>query len=144
VRCCFPVTHKRGNPKGRQLTFDTNKSHDLDNNRNFSPDDQWLCYDTRPFNGGIGDGQSIEKVNVCAGRKVFLCRVKGFVKHKGQDVEAASSFPHKDSVIFVHEPNAANGLIYRKTRRMGAIGPAMGSEHRHLGRFPRCDLSIYP
>ena len=112
----------------RQLTFDTNKNHDLDNNLNFSPDDQWLCYDTRPYNGGIADGRTIEKVNVRTGQEVVLYRVKGFVKHKGPGVAAASYFPHKDSIVFIHGPDVSNGLTYQKTRRVGAIIPGTGSD----------------
>ncbi len=47
----------------KQLTSDEKVNHDLDNNLNFSPDNQWICYDTRPPSG-IGDTRSIERVNV--------------------------------------------------------------------------------
>jgi len=50
-----------------QLTMDTYYNHDLDNNDNFSPDDQWLVYDTRTESGGIGACGKIEKVNVQTG-----------------------------------------------------------------------------
>ncbi len=30
----------------KQITFDS-KNHELDNNDNFSPDGNWLCYNTR-------------------------------------------------------------------------------------------------
>jgi hypothetical protein len=111
----------------RQITFDKNKNHDLDNNLNFSPDDQWLCYDTRPFNGSIADGQTIEKVNIHTGQEMVLYRVAHYVKHQGPGVGAASYFPHKDSVIFIHGPDIEKGLSYQKTRRVGAIVPADGS-----------------
>ncbi len=113
--------------KVRQITFDKNKSHDLDNNLNFSPDDRWLCYDTRPFNGSIADGRTIEKVNIQTGKEVVLYRVAHYVEHKGPGVGAVSFFPHKDSVIFIHGPDTEKGLVYQKTRRVGAIVPADGS-----------------
>ncbi len=116
--------------KVRQITFEKNKNHNLDNNRNFSPNDRWLCYDTRPFNGSIADGQTIEKVNVQTGQEVILYQVAHYVKHKGPGVGAASYFPHKDSVIFIHGPDVQRGLVYQKTRRVGAIVPADGSGKR--------------
>ena len=47
-----------------QLTRELSKNFDLDNNDNFSPDDKWLCYDTRTESGGIGGCKSIEMVNI--------------------------------------------------------------------------------
>ena len=56
----------------RQITTDFSQNHDLDNNDNFSPDDQWLVYDTRTEEGGIGANGKIEKVNIITGEKVIL------------------------------------------------------------------------
>jgi hypothetical protein len=40
------ATAGRSTALERQITS-TPKNHDLDNNDNFSPSGQWLCYDTR-------------------------------------------------------------------------------------------------
>jgi len=36
----------------------------IHNNDNFSPDGQWLVYDTRKEDGGIRMGQTIERVHI--------------------------------------------------------------------------------
>ncbi|MEZ4905810.1 MAG: hypothetical protein R2822_30615 [Spirosomataceae bacterium] len=58
----------------KQLTNDLSYNHDLDNNDNFSPDDQWLVYDTRTEIGGIAASAKIEKVNVATGEKKYSIR----------------------------------------------------------------------
>ena len=56
----------------RQITF-TLKNHELDNNDNFSPDDRFLVYDTREMIGpGIGNGQTIEKVEIATAEETVL------------------------------------------------------------------------
>ena len=45
-----------------QLSNDYSKNFDLDGRHNFSPDDKWLVYDTRPAQGGIDDCKTIEKI----------------------------------------------------------------------------------
>jgi hypothetical protein len=56
----------------KQLTHDLSYNHDLDNNDNFSPDNQWLVYDTRTEEGGIAASAKIEKVNIETGEKKVL------------------------------------------------------------------------
>jgi hypothetical protein len=48
----------------KQLTFDTDRNHQLDNNLNWSPDCGWIAYDTRASAGGIGNTLTLEKVNI--------------------------------------------------------------------------------
>ncbi|HPX40776.1 MAG TPA: DUF3748 domain-containing protein, partial [Candidatus Hydrogenedentes bacterium] len=56
----------------RQITTSA-KNHNLDNNDNFSPDGRFLCYDTRETVGsGIGNGQTIEKVELATGEETML------------------------------------------------------------------------
>ena len=69
-------------PNVRQLTFDS-KNHSLDNNDNFSPDDNWLVYDTR-F-AGIGENPVIEKVNVKTGEQVIVYKTKKQSEIKRKD-----------------------------------------------------------
>jgi hypothetical protein len=59
-----------------QLTNDLTYNHDLDNNDNFSPDNQWLIYDTRTDDGGIAASAKIEKVNVKTGEKKVVYEIK--------------------------------------------------------------------
>ena len=57
---CHTATY----PEETQLTTDLSYNHDLDNNDNFSPDNQWLVYDTRTHAGGIAASSRIERVRV--------------------------------------------------------------------------------
>jgi hypothetical protein len=59
-----------------QITFDLTYNHDLDNNDNFSPDNQWLVYDTRTEEGGIAISSKIEKVHIKTGEKKVLYALK--------------------------------------------------------------------
>ena len=62
------------NAQERQLTHSL-KNHDLDGTKNFSGDDQFLCYDTRFLAGpGIDNSRSIEKVHVKTGEETLLYR----------------------------------------------------------------------
>jgi len=57
----------------KQITFSP-KTHALDNNDNFSPDDKFLCYDTRGtvFNEDLANSKSIEKVEIATGKETIL------------------------------------------------------------------------
>jgi len=84
----------------KQITFDS-KNHELDNNDNFSPDDNWLCYDTRKSTGGIGSNGNIEKVNVETGEiKILYCCPDQ--TDFGPGVGAVSYSPAANKVIFIH------------------------------------------
>tara|TARA_R110002167_G_scaffold49412_33_gene144796 strand:+ start:7787 stop:9103 length:1317 start_codon:yes stop_codon:yes gene_type:complete len=104
-----------------QITTDFLYNHDLDNNDNFSPDDQWLVYDTRTETGGIGANGKIEKVNVDSGEKVVLYALEQN-KAYGPGVGAASYSHTENQVVFIH------GLLhcspdnpYEQWRRTGVI-----------------------
>jgi len=100
----------------KQLTSRSNINHDLDNNLNFSLDNQWLCYDTRPPSG-IGETRSIERVNVVSGEIKTIYEAPQADKIR-PGVGAVSYFPNADRVVFIHGfPN----LTYEKHRRYGAI-----------------------
>ena len=110
----------RSGKKIRQLTYRDNVSHSLDNNLNFSPDNNWLCYDTRPPSG-IGNTHTIERVHVLSGEIDTIYQAPDPVWGVGPGVGAASYFPDADKVIFIHGLSAKKGLKYEMTRRVGAI-----------------------
>ncbi len=95
----IPMTEK-------QVTFSP-KTHALDNNDNFSPDDRFLCYDTRRtvFNNDLANSKSIEKVEIANGSETVLWKPL-FVT--GEDaapgVAAVSYHPFENKVIFIHGP----------------------------------------
>ncbi|MHC4624900.1 MAG: hypothetical protein ACYS4W_13465, partial [Planctomycetota bacterium] len=88
-----------------QLTFDP-RNHDLDNNDNFSPDDQWLVYDTRknvpaqPMRE-IGGNSNIEKVNVNTGEIILVYETQDQSEY-GPGVGAASYHPTENKVVVMH------------------------------------------
>ncbi len=109
----YPTTAK-------QITFGE-YSHSLDNNDNFSPDNQWLVYDTRAENGGIRMGQTIERVNIHSGQIDTIYRAPDASLY-GPGLGAVSYNPIKDQVIFIHGLlNPTKDEPYTFTRRFGAI-----------------------
>ena len=105
----------------QQITTDFSQNHDLDNNDNFSPDDQWLVYDTRTEEGGIGANGKIEKVNVTTGEKVTLYELEHNSAF-GPGVGAASYSHTENHVIFIHGLfNASPDYPYQQWRRTGVI-----------------------
>lgn len=104
-----------------QLTFDDDRNHQLDNNLNFSPDDQWLAYDTRAFSGGIRNTLTLEKVNVNTKQIVVIHSATDPITDQGPGMGAVSYFPNSDTVIAIHGPETSTGLTYEGTRRYGAM-----------------------
>ena len=103
-----------------QLTFNT-YNHSLDNNDNFSPNGQWLVYDTRMENGGIRMGQTIERVHLGSGEidTIYMAPNKS---EYGPGLGAVSYNPPKDQVVFIHGLlNPTKDEPYTFTRRFGAI-----------------------
>ena len=95
----IPMTEK-------QVTFSP-KTHALDNNDNFSPDDKFLCYDTRRtvFNSDLANSKSIEKAEIETGKETILWEppyVTG--KNAAPGVAAVSYHPSENKVIFIHGP----------------------------------------
>jgi hypothetical protein len=88
-----------------QLTFEP-RNHYLDNNDNFSPDDQWLVYDMRKVVPGspmreIGGNSNIEKVNVNTGEIVVLYETENQTEY-GPGVGAASYHPIENKMVCMH------------------------------------------
>ncbi|WP_286174689.1 DUF3748 domain-containing protein [Cytophaga sp. FL35] len=104
-----------------QLTRDLTYNHDLDNNDNFSPDDQWLVYDTRTELGGIGGNGTIEKVHVVTGEKKVLYHIPEN-KVYGPGVGAVSYSHTENQVAFIHGLlNCSETSPYQQWRRSGVI-----------------------
>lgn len=108
-------------PEEIQVTSDFSLNHDLDNNDNFSPDDQWLVYDTRDPETGIGACSTIEKVNVETGETSTLFHIPD--NHLWGPGVGAVSYGHtKNAVIFIHGlSNITEENPYRQWRRTGVI-----------------------
>ena len=104
----------------KQITFDS-KNHELDNNDNFSPDGNWLCYDTRKSTRGIGSNSNIEKVNVETGEiKILYCCPDQ--TDFGPGVGAVSYSPSENKVIFIHGlTNCNENKPYDFSRRTGVM-----------------------
>jgi len=100
----------------KQLTSQENIDHDMDNNLNFSADNQWICYDTRPASG-IGDTRTVERVNIKSGEIKIIYESPQARKIR-PGVGAASYFPDADRVTFIH---GFPDLTYQQYRRFGAI-----------------------
>lgn len=114
----------------RQLTY-TPKNHYLDNNDNFSPDERFLCYDTRETVGpGIDNGQTIEIVDIASGKETVLYAPKTMIGVRAAPgVGAASYSPVENKVVFIHGPplgEVAQRGYYGKTNRVGAEVSAQG------------------
>jgi len=108
-----------------QLTFDP-RNHYLDNNDNFSPDDEWLVYDTRHAVQGhplmeVGANSNIEKVNVKTGEIVVLYETPNQTEY-GPGVGAASYNPVENKVICMHGLLNCNAeRTYWYWRRTGVV-----------------------
>lgn len=101
----------------RQLTF-TPISKALDNNDNFSPDGQFLVYDTRDTEGvGPANSTRIMKVSLATGHESDLYRPQSVVGAKAAPGLAAASWnPAANEVIFIHGP------LLKDTERLGFYG----------------------
>ncbi len=104
-----------------RVTSDLSYNHDMDNNDNFSPDDQWLVYDTRDPETGIGACSTIEAVNVKSGETRVLYHIED--NHLwGPGVGAASYSHTQNTVIFIHGLSSVTGENpYRQWRRTGVM-----------------------
>ena len=110
-----------------QLTFDTNRNHQLDNNLNWSPDCQWVAYDTRASSGGIGNTLTLEKVNIGTKQIVTMYTAPNPnpTNGYGPGTAAVSFFPSGDTVIAIR---GIDGVAYSGTARFGAmVSPTDGS-----------------
>ena len=105
----------------KQVTNDLSYHHDLDNNDNFSPDGEWLVYDTRTDDGGIAASSKIEKVNIHTGEKKILFEIKNN-QIWGPGAGAVSYSPKENAVVFIHGlDHSTEANPYQQWRRTGVI-----------------------
>jgi hypothetical protein len=115
----FPPTENLSEEK--QITYDLTYNHDLDNNDNFSPDGEWLVYDTRTNEGGIAESGRIEKVNVRTGEIRVLYELKDN-QIWGPGIGAVSYSSKQNAVVFIHGlSNSSQENPYQQWRRTGVI-----------------------
>jgi hypothetical protein len=109
---CEPSTNDENNTatntliKEKQISF-SQKNHSLDNNDNFSPDEKFLCYDTRGtvFNTNLANCKSIEKIEIATGTETILWKPESVTgKDAAPGVAAVSYHPKENKVIFIHGP----------------------------------------
>ncbi len=108
------------NLKEYQLTFG-NKGHTLNYTQCFSPDNEWLVYDTRNEGSLIGSTCCIEKVNIKNKTLVRVYQTSGQSAY-GPGVGAAAYNPKSDKIIFIHGLGNSNAVNpYGFTRRTGVL-----------------------
>jgi hypothetical protein len=102
----------------QQLTFNA-QGHTINNTQIFSPDDQWIVFDTRNDDGGIRGTGSIEMVNVHSGEIRTLYKTTNQTQY-GPGVGAATFSPAANRVLFLHGiRNADQNRPYDFSRRTG-------------------------
>ncbi|MDR6803264.1 WD40 repeat protein [Dyadobacter sp. BE34] len=105
----------------KQITHDLTYHHDLDNNDNFSPNGEWLVYDTRTDDGGIAESARIERVNIETGEKQVLFDIKDNASW-GPGAGAVSYSPKENAVVFIHGlSTSTKENPYQQWRRTGVI-----------------------
>jgi hypothetical protein len=101
-----------------QLTH-AEQGHFLNPVQCFSPDGQWIVYDTRNDGGQIGSTGSIEMVHTQTGESRVLYHTTNQSEY-GPGVGAAAFSPVADRVIFIHGiRNADRQRPYSFSRRTG-------------------------
>jgi Tol biopolymer transport system component len=126
--------------KEKQISF-SSKNHALDNNDNFSPDNNFLCYDTRGtvYNDNIGNSKTIEKIEISTGiETVLYCPESVTGEQAAPGVGAVSWHPAGDKVIFIHGPlldEVEKRGYYAITNRTGVEVSADGK-----GKITKVDL----
>jgi len=95
--------------------------HTLNATQVFSPDGQWIVYDTRNEDSHISQTGSIEKVNVSTGEMISLYTTQHQTMY-GPGVGAAAWNPVRSQIIFIHGLlNCDADRPYGFTRRFGAL-----------------------
>ena len=103
-----------------QLTVDA-KGHFLHTTQQFSPDDQWIVYDTRNEGSHIGRTCCIEMVNTASGEVRQLYQTEGQAEY-GPGVGSATFNPEAQEVLFIHGLQNCDSLRpYGFSRRTGVM-----------------------
>ena len=102
----------------RQITFD-NSGHIIHNYQVFSPDDEWIVFDSRNVETEISSTGTVSIVKVNTGEIKELYRTKNQTVH-GPGVGAVTFSPVEDKVLFIHGiRNASASNPYGFARRTG-------------------------
>ncbi len=110
------IFHKQFKPM--QLTHGSG-GHTIHNTQCFSPNDEWIVYDTRNADSMIGSTGSIAMVNTKTGETRELYNTEHQTAD-GPGVGAATFSPTRNSVLFIHGiRNAGKSNPYSATRRTG-------------------------
>lgn len=105
-------------PPETQLTHDA-WGHTLNNTQVFSPDDQWVVYDTRNLDSELGKNCCIRMLNLKTGEDRPLYQTQNQTEH-GPGVGAATFSPSRNRVLFLQGLRSADAeLPYTMTRRTG-------------------------
>ncbi len=140
ISCKKKTVSKNKTMVEKQITFNA-KTHALDNNDNFSPDGNFLCYDTRymVFNTNLANSKSVEKVAISTGEETVLWQPESISgKNAAPGVAAVSYHPTENKVVFIHGPQMEDvdeRGYYDIRNRNGAIVSADGN-----GEFSIVDL----
>jgi hypothetical protein len=101
-----------------QLTNDPS-GHCINSTEVFSADDQWIVYDSRLIDSGIGAAGEVAMVNTVTGEIKKLYQTQNQTKF-GPGVGAVTFSPKGDQVLFIHGiRNANEANPYAMTRRTG-------------------------
>lgn len=101
-----------------QLTHDPS-GHCINSTEIFSPDDQWIVYDSRLVDSGIGAAGEVAMVHTQTGEIRTLYRTENQTAY-GPGVGAVTFSPFGDRVLFIHGiRNANQDKPYSMTRRTG-------------------------
>lgn len=112
----------------RQLTTDAS-GHTIHQIQCFSPDDQWIVYDTRNDDGKIGSTGTIAMVNVESGEIRTLYHTRNQTEY-GPGVGAVTFSPTESQVLFIHGVrNADESRPYSMTRRTGVMVKTQEPDH---------------
>jgi len=101
-----------------QLTNDPS-GHFINSTQAFSPDGQWIVYDSRNKDSGINEAGEIAMVNTTTGEIRSLYKTQGQTEH-GPGLGAVTFSPTDNKVLFIHGiRNANKENPYSMTRRTG-------------------------
>lgn len=131
------------NPKDNTMQFEEIQvtseqyGHFLNSTQVFSPDDQWIVYDTRNADASIGETDAIEMVNIQTKEIKSLYKVPGQTKF-GPGVGAATFSPTENTVLFIHGiRNADESKPYGFARRT-AVGVRVDEPQKPVFFDARC------
>ncbi len=128
ISACQPTQNQKAMPEPerfsameeKQLTFDKS-GHFLHTTQQFSPDDQWIVYDTRNEDSQIGRTCCIEMVNTVTGKIRRLYQTDNQTIF-GPGVGGVTFNPQDHQVLFIHGlRNCDESNPYDFSRRTGVM-----------------------